>query len=229
MSHAAMQYPETKLIETHAEPADPRLGVKQTRPSTILYMIRHGQPEERHLNCYYGQRDVPLSERGREQSRSVADRLSQVPIDVIYSSDLSRASFIADLLAEPRGLPVRRVEVFRERDMGRLTGLDRAALERDHGELYATWLADRIHFRMPEAENFEDLYGRVVPAVTELVESFPGKRIALACHAGPIRVTVAHVLGMPLEHIFRIDVAHGGIFAFEFPPNAYPRVTLMNG
>lgn len=223
-----MQTPED-LIETHAEPADPRHSPAQTQPSTILYMIRHGQPEERHINCYYGQLDVPLSERGREQSRFVAERLSGVPIDVVYSSDLSRAGYIADLLAEPRGLPVRRVEVFRERSMGKLTGLDRIALERDHGELYATWLADRIHFRMPEAENFEDLHDRVVPAALELVGAFPGKRIALACHAGPIRVMVARVLGMPLENIFRIDVAHGGIFAFEFPPNAYPRVTLMNG
>lgn len=217
------------LIETHAEPADPRHSPVQTEPATILYMIRHGQPEECHLNCYYGQMDVALSERGREQSRSVAERLSQVRLDAIYSSDLSRASYIAELLAEPRGLPVRRVEVFRERSMGRLTGLDRVALERDHAELYATWLADRIHFRMPEAENFEDLYERVVPAVLELVAAFPGKRIALACHAGPIRVMVARVLGMPLENIFRIDVAHGGIFAFEFPHKAHPRVKLMNG
>ncbi len=216
------------LIETHAEPADPRHR-PQSGPSTILYMIRHGQPEDRHLNCYYGQLDVPLSEHGRQQSRDVAERLAGVPLDAVYSSDLSRASFIAELLAEPRGLPVRRVEVFRERSMGTLTGLDRAALERDHGELYATWLADRIHFRMPEAENFEDLRDRVVPAVLELVASFPGRRIALTCHAGPIRVMTACVLGMPLENIFRIDVTHGGIFAFEFPPQAHPRVTLMNG
>lgn len=223
-----MQTPESQLIEAKAEPHDPRLGPATVTP-TILYMIRHGQPEACHLNCYYGQMDVPLSERGRQQSSAVAERLSGVPLDAVYSSDLSRASYLAEQLAEPRGLPVRRVEAFRERSMGRLTGLDRAALERDHGELYKTWLADRIHFRMPEAENFEDLEGRVVPAVLELVASFPGRRIALACHAGPIRVMVARVLGMPLENIFRIDVAHGGIFAFEFAPKTFPRVTLMNG
>ncbi len=208
----------------HLEP-----GAFASRAPTLLYMIRHGEPEECHLNCYYGQLDVPLSERGRETSRRVAARLADLPIDAVYSSDLSRAEYLADLLAEPRDLPVRRLEVFRERAMGVLQGLDRDVLLRDHAELFGQWLADRIRFRIPEAENFEDLHDRVMPAVLELVAAFKGRRVALACHAGPIRVVTAAILGLPLDHIFRIGVNHGGIFAFEFPHEGDPRVTLMNG
>lgn len=205
------------------------MPLSNNAPSTTLYLIRHGEPETQYHNCYYGQQDVPLSERGKDQSRQVAERLTGVPFDAIYASDLQRACFLADLLAEPRELPVRRLTVFRERHMGQLQGIPIEVLEREHAEVFSQWLADRVHFRCPEAENFIDLHGRIVPAVEELVAAFAGRRVALVGHAGPIRVTVAHALGLPLENIFRLSVNHCSIHVIEYQAEQTPRVTLMNG
>jgi len=198
-------------------------------PPTTLYLIRHGEPAAQYQNSYYGELDVELSERGREQSRAVARRLAGVPFDAVYSSDLCRAGYLADLLAEPRGLPVRRLAVFRERKMGILQGLDVTALESEHAVLYAQWRADRIRFRVPEAENFEDLAARVLPATRELVAAFAGRRIVLVGHAGPIRVILAEAIGLPLDNLFRLGVAHASIHVIEFAPDAPPIVTLLNG
>lgn len=211
------------------EMQEQRLANRAAMPPTRVYLLRHGEPEAEHLNCYYGQIDVPLGERGRRQSEQIARRLEDVPLDAVYSSDLSRAVYLAELLAEPRGLPVRRLAAFRERAMGELQGLTVPELERDHAEEFARWRADRIHHRVPGAENFVDLRDRVVPALMELVEAFRGRRIAIACHAGPIRVAVAHALGLPLENIFRIAVNHCGLFVLEFAADQPPRVTLLNG
>src|SRR5690606_1687766 len=95
-----------------------RPGVFAPKTPTHLYLIRHGEPDECHKDCYYGQLDVELGEKGRAQSRAVAERLASVPFSAIYSSDLQRATYLAELLAEPRGLPVRQLAVFRERNMG---------------------------------------------------------------------------------------------------------------
>lgn len=192
-------------------------------------MIRHGEPEARYHNCYYGQMDVPLSERGRRQSREACQRLDGVRLDAIYSSDLQRAWFLAELLGADHKLPVRRLTELRERHMGRLQGLAADVLEREHGEIYRQWRADIVNYRCPEAENFIDLSGRVQPVIEELVAAFAGKRVAVVCHAGPIRVTLAQVLGMPLENIFRFDVNYCGIQVLEFPAGKPPRVTLVNG
>lgn len=205
------------------------LAPKGPQPPTILYFIRHGEPEQEYLNCYYGQQDVPLSERGRAQSRALAERLASVPFDVVYASDLERTGYLAELLAESRELPVRRLTVFRERHMGALQGLPIPVLEAEHGEIYKQWLADRVNFRCPEAENFIDLAERIIPAVEELVAAFPGRRIALVGHAGPIRVTLAHALGLPLNNIFRLMVNHCSINVIEFHAGGTPRVTLLNG
>jgi broad specificity phosphatase PhoE len=70
---------------------------------------------------------------------------------------------------------------------------------------------------------------RVVPAIEELVAAFRGRRVAVATHAGPIRVTVAAALGIPIENVLRIAVNHCGLFVIEYAQNAPPRITMMNG
>ncbi|MCL5270356.1 MAG: histidine phosphatase family protein [bacterium] len=199
------------------------------QPPTTIYLIRHCEPEERYLDCYYGQMDIALSERGLTQSHAVAERLAGVPLDAVYSSDLQRAGYLADLLAEARGLPVRRLAVFRERHMGVLQGIPRPALESDHADLYGRWRVDRVNFRVPGAENFADVRDRIVPAARELATAFAGRRVALVCHAGPIRVLLADALGMPLDNIFRFGMNHGSIHVIEYHPDDSTRVTLMNG
>jgi alpha-ribazole phosphatase len=198
-------------------------------PPTRLYLMRHGEPDHDNLNRYYGEQDVPLGERGRRQSHALAERLRDVPLDAVYSSDLARAIYLAELLAEPRGLPVRCLAALRERRMGALQGCTAEEMERDHAEEYGRWRADRVNHRVPEGENFIDVAGRVVPVIEELAAAFRGRRVAVTTHAGPIRVAVAHALGLPLDNIFRITVNYCGLFVLEFPHDEPPCVTLMNG
>ena len=200
----------------------------EKRP-TLLYMLRHGDVDEAHRDSYYGQMDIALSEAGVKRSCDLAERLSSIKFDVVYSSDLARAARLAEMIAEPLDLPVRTVAAFRERSMGVLQGIQTTILERDHADLFGQWRADRILFRVPEAENFEDLRDRVIPAVEELVATYPGRRIALVAHAGPIRVALAHAMGLPLEHIFRLEIGLCSVNVLEFPPAGPSRVILMNG
>lgn len=200
-----------------------------TSPSTVLYLIRHAEPEPAYHSMYYGQLDVPLSERGHQQTEAVADRLSSVPFGAIYSSDLTRAGILADALAEPRDLPVRRLEVFRERSLGILQGLTAEEMKHRHPEEFEKWFVDRAFYRVDGGENFEDLQNRVMPAVETLVESFTGQRLAVATHAGPIRVVLARLLGMPLDRSLNFTLDYAGITVVEFPPQGAPRVKLVNG
>jgi broad specificity phosphatase PhoE len=197
--------------------------------STTIYLLRHPEPAEQFRQVYYGQLDIPLSDRGVRQSRAIADRLAEVPFDVIYSSDLQRAGILADALADPRDLPVRRLEVFRERSLGLLQGLTLEEMKERHREEFENWFADRAFYRVSGGENFEDLRDRVLPAVHTLVQSFPGRRIALACHAGPIRVLLADLLGMPLDRSLLFALNYGSINVVEFPATGAPLVKLVNG
>lgn len=198
-------------------------------PSTVLYLIRHTEPDERFKEVYYGQLDIPLSERGLRQIGAVADRVASVPFTAVYSSDLQRAGLLADALADARDLPVRRLEVFRERSLGLLQGLTAEEMKERHGGEFEKWFADRAYHRVPGGENFEDLRDRVLPAVGELVQAFQGQRIVVTTHAGPVRVVLAEHLGMPLDRSLNFTLDYGGITVIEFPLRGAPQVKLVNG
>jgi Histidine phosphatase superfamily (branch 1) len=56
-----------------------------TSPRLRLYLIRHGEIEPAAMGNLIGQTDVSLSERGVEQARRLAEKLSSVRLDAVYS------------------------------------------------------------------------------------------------------------------------------------------------
>ena len=56
-----------------------------------LFIVRHGQDEDNANLTLNGRRDKPLTELGRQQAKTVATKLKNHQIDVIYSSPLKRA------------------------------------------------------------------------------------------------------------------------------------------
>lgn len=63
--------------------------------STILarvYLVRHGETDENRNGIIQGQLDTSLNSLGLEQARLVGNALRSIPIDIAYSSDLSRAT-----------------------------------------------------------------------------------------------------------------------------------------
>ena len=56
-----------------------------------LWLVRHGETEWARLGRHTGRTDVPLTDLGREQARSVADTLAAEPFALVLTSPLSRA------------------------------------------------------------------------------------------------------------------------------------------
>ena len=90
---------------------------------TTFYLIRHGETQANKAGILQGQLDVPLSESGRRQARAVAEALSGVRLDAVYSSDLSRARETAEAIVEGRTCPLVLDRRLRELDMGAISGL----------------------------------------------------------------------------------------------------------
>ena len=99
-------------------------------PRVSIYLIRHGETP--------GNRDrivqvpeTPLSERGLDQARRLAERLSAEPICRILASDLTRADMTAQALSTTLGLGVESEPLLQERNFGDLRGTPYAELEED--------------------------------------------------------------------------------------------------
>src|SRR5258708_31210909 len=90
-----------------------------------LYIVRHADaipgPEEIIPSGVYD--NLPLSRVGREQAQALAERLSKVSFDAIYSSPLRRCLETAAPLAESLGIQPIIVEDLKEIKPGTISPL----------------------------------------------------------------------------------------------------------
>jgi 2,3-bisphosphoglycerate-dependent phosphoglycerate mutase len=136
-----------------------------------LYFTRHGESEA-NTRRIISNRDLPhpLTETGRLQAASLAEKLRGKPITRIYTSPIPRARETAEILSAALDVPLELTEALREPDCGVLEG-------RGDEETWAqlqyweeTWLDNRERDRGPEGgETYEDIQRRFVPFVEELV------------------------------------------------------------
>lgn len=169
--------------------------------------MRHGEPVGGRK--YRGQLDDPLNEKGWAQMRQAVG--DHCPWQAIVSSPLSRCVDFSRELAARHGLPLevdaRLVElgfgVWEGRTAEELNAQEPGVLDRFH--------RDPLAHAPRGAEPLVGFRGRVLYAWNDLRQGYRGKHVLVVAHAGVIRMMVAHVLGIPLQHLFRLQVPSAGI------------------
>lgn len=187
-----------------------------------LYVLRHGEPVCRQM--FYGHRDVELSARGIEQAKAQARALERVDVAAVHSSDLQRATFGAQLIADARGLTVDVDVGLREMHLGRLEGVAHADAVVQHQTLAARSYRDMLDFRMPEGgESVRDVMGRVIPRIEAMVEThrvavLGGERrsVVLYAHNTVNRVVLARAAGAGPEGYARFAQRYGSLSRIDF-------------
>lgn len=176
-------------------------------PTTTIDLIRHGEPVGG--SRYRGQIDDPLSDKGWQQMRNaVADHC---PWQRIVSSPLSRCADFATEVASRHELPLSFDERFMEIGFGDWEGQTRDQISAQDPQALQQFYQDPIQFRPPGAETLSAFQSRVVSAWDDLVVTAAGQQCLLVAHAGVIRMIILHLLGMPLERMFRLYVRNAGI------------------
>ncbi len=171
-----------------------------------LYLLRHGATEPETPWRFLGQRDLPLSAEGRAQAAAWRAALAAVPLTRAVCSDLSRCRETATIVLEGRGIAAEPLPVLREIALGVFDGLSREEVASRFPGLYEARGRDMAHFRPPDGESFADLAERAGQIVERLAASVSGD-VLVVTHAGVIRVLLCQALGIPLENLFRLDVA----------------------
>lgn len=169
---------------------------------TTILLARHGESDWNHAQRWQGHADRPLTDRGREQARALAERLRDVELDAVYSSDLARARKTAEIVAAEHGLPVHELAALREVDVGAWAGLTRAEAEERFPDAYRRWVSGGEGW--DDGETYEQVTERVVGAVKAIADAHPGRRILVVAHGGTIRAIHAAALGVDVHTYRRI-------------------------
>jgi len=164
---------------------------------TTLLLVRHGETDWNADGRLQGHTDRPLSDFGRRQARQLAEELTRDEVEVIYSSDLSRARETAEVIGERLALPVVLDPDLREKNWGTWEGL--TAAERD-----------RVEFVGESTQAHQE---RMLGALRRIAEKHPGRRVLVVTHGGSMRRVQTVALGWALpvvENCGRWSCAYAG-------------------
>jgi len=175
--------------------------------TTTIDLMRHGEPEGGTL--FRGWQDDPLSEAGWEQMRQAVN--GAAPWERIITSPLLRCRRFAEELRDRLDLPLTVDERLREIGFGAWEGRKPEALYEEEPEAVARFWADPISHPPPGAEPMTLFQARVEAAWQDLMIHHQGRHVLLVAHGGVNRMIIGQVLGMPLSHLFRMDIPYAGV------------------
>ena len=152
-----------------------------------ILLARHGETDDnREPIRAQGFRDTPLNDAGRRQAGELAERVAQMGIVSLWSSDLSRAAETAQIVGARIGLEPKLDARLREASRGDWEGRLFIDVAREEPERYAAWLAAGEGFRFPGGESLREQSDRVSAALDDVRRA--GELPALVvCHGGSIR------------------------------------------
>ena len=203
-------------------------AAKGSLTPTRVYLVRHGQVADGHTDRYHGNNDIGLSPNGVRQLEDLAARLAAVPLAGIYASDLTRALTGAEIISRGRNLVSQAVPEFREVHFGAWEGLSFTEIAARYPAELEARFRDLTTFRIPGGESLLDVSSRVLPRLNDLIAQHHQEAFLIVAHAGVNRVILSEALGLPLDHLFRLDQNYGCLNVIDYFPDMAV-VRLING
>ena len=171
---------------------------------TRLIFVRHAEAEGNKIRRFHGWTDSALTERGHLQAQRVAERLKDIPIDMIFSSSLQRTKQTAGYISKVKNLPVNLSDQLKEIHGGDWEGLTWNELEERWPEAYDMW-DNRPHLhKMPNGESVVELQQRALDEIMKIINQNQGKNICIVTHGTLIRSVICHFRACTLEEMINV-------------------------
>ncbi len=179
-----------------------------------IYLVRHGETTANKEGRYRGWSETPLTEEGYLQGKRVAEELSKVKIQGIFSSDLSRARETAEFIAYSQGMKMQITPQLREINFGVWEGLNYQEAYLSYKKELVSWYNDPFGNSIPEGESLSDVYWRI----HSFLESLREKRdfywetpLVIVSHGGLLKVWLFYGLGMEKDKFWNLIVDNASL------------------
>tara|TARA_Y100000590_G_scaffold261914_1_gene293972 strand:- start:562 stop:1191 length:630 start_codon:yes stop_codon:yes gene_type:complete len=194
-----------------------------------LILLRHGQSQWNFENKFTGWKDVPLTEKGKNEAKKAGQLIkkNKIKIDKIFSSNLQRANKTAEIavkeaeildLWKDNELIMSKDDSLNERDYGDLVGLNKKETAKKFGE-------DQVHIWRrsydippPNGESLKDVVNRVSPYYEREILPYinDNKNVLIAAHGNSLRATMIQLGLYKPEQISSIELPTGSPFCIDF-------------
>lgn len=212
-----------------------------------LILLRHFQSQWNLENRFTGWVDVPLSREGIRQVEKVAQKLSEIKINAIYTSPLIRNQDtvlrIFEHLVEKYPIfihfegkmqkwgnfheinrdyfPVYVSERLNERHYGELQGLNKEMMMKKYGPEKVHLWKSSFNQGPPGGESLKETLKRVLPLYADHIakDLKKGKTILVVASHHPLRALVKHIEGMSDKEILNLEIPAATLIKYEFDKN----------
>ncbi|HSX01948.1 MAG TPA: 2,3-diphosphoglycerate-dependent phosphoglycerate mutase [Candidatus Saccharimonadia bacterium] len=193
-----------------------------------LILARHGESEFNAKSLWTGIWDVPLTAKGRRDAALMAAVIHDLPIDVAFTSGLSRAQdTLAIILRDNHWIvPVHRSVALNERDYGQLTGLNKWEVEAKYGRPQFQRWRRGWNEPVPGGETLKDVSARAIPYYQEHIapELQAGHNVLLVAHGNTLRALIKHLDLLSDEAVEQLEMPFGEIIVYDMSPDGRPTV-----
>ncbi len=193
---------------------------------TRLYLIRHGETLWNIERRAQGIKNIELSQRGIAQGKLLAQRLKKQKIDIIYSSDLSRAYETASIIGKEIDKPVYTLPEIREMNFGDWEGLTMSEIKENYKDIYDSWKNTPHTAIIPGAETLIQVQERVMKGVHRIIKENKGKNIIMVSHGVAIKTIIFNLLDIDLSNYKKIRQDNTAINIIDFKKDYNVLVSL---
>jgi len=165
--------------------------------SHFVTFLRHGESVGNQENRFQGQADFPLTDKGREQARLLAERwmAEHTTFDAGITSPLLRAKETAEIVTFALNVPLEIDTLWMEIDNGRLAGLRDDEIDWDEPNFLTPYT------RLGETgESRLEVFLRAGRGIQAILDRAPGRYLVVA-HGGILNMAMYSILSIaPQAH-----------------------------
>ncbi|MCS7089350.1 MAG: histidine phosphatase family protein [Verrucomicrobiota bacterium] len=194
---------------------------------TRLYFIRHAEVATPFQRVFAGRLDIPLSDHGHQQARSMTSWLTRLSPHAVYASPMLRVQqTLQPWLQRGAPKPVLCSEL-REVDFGDWTGVSWDEVEPRFGQNPWHWLRLLEQNAIPRAEPFEAFRQRVGSCLHRILAEQVGRSVVILGHGGVIRMALADLCQWPLAATAALAIDYASVTRVRVDPGRV-EIELLN-
>jgi phosphoserine phosphatase len=181
-------------------------SILEVNMTTHLFLTRHGETIWNTKKMMQGWKDSPLTEKGIDQARRLANRLSDLTLNGIYSSTSDRAIATAEIIKGERSLKVMKLDSLRELSFGDWEGKTFEENEKASPDEWLTFWEKPHLFSSKTVESFNSVQQRMAEAVENIIMKHPSENICIVTHGIALKLLMNYFENVPLENLWSTPV-----------------------
>jgi probable phosphoglycerate mutase len=208
-----------------------------------MLLLRHGEITQAAPTRFVGQRDLPLTPRGRAQALAWSALFSRLPLAGAWCSDLARCRDTAALALTETSIAPTALPALREIHLGGWEGLTKDEVRQRFPGEFEQRGRDLANGIPSGGESFAQAQQRFLEALRHISTQASaqaggqtggqaggqaGGLVLVVAHGGVIRAALCRTLGLRLDSLLRLGQDYCGLNILHTTPHGATELHAMN-